>query len=155
MRHLTLAVLILATLLPAVRAELSPDVLKRAKSRVESLLGNRRGAAPAPVNPANPFTLPQSAVTTNEAPAPVPNDVPLTKADNLSRLAASLIVSGYIQIQGVPHLIINRQTYRENDLIPVREAGGGVSFILLKTITEADFVLEMDGVELLLKHTIK
>jgi hypothetical protein len=93
-------------------------------------------------------------VVANEAPAP-PSDVPLTKADNLSRLAASLNVSGYMQIQGVPHLIINRQTYRANDLIPVREAGGGVSFPLLKTITASDFVLELDGVELLLKHTVK
>lgn len=154
MRHLALTFLLLATMLPAVRAELAPDVLKRAKSRVESLLGNRRGASPATINPANPFVLPQSALTTQETPAPIGN-VPLTKSDNLTRLAASLNVSGYIQIQGVPHLIINRQTYRENDLIPVREASGSVSFILLKKISESDFVLELDGVELQQKHTTK
>ena len=154
MRHLACTLLILVAMLPTARAELAPDVLKRARSRVESLLGNRRGASPAPINLANPFVQPQSPPTTQETPAPI-GDVPLTKSGNLTRLAASLNVSGYIQIQGIPHLIINRQTYRENDLIPVREAGGSVSFLLLKTITAGDFVLELDGVELQQKHTVK
>lgn len=154
MKRFTLIALLVALLLPAARAELSPDFLRRARTRVDSLLGNRRGASPAPVNPPNPFILPQTAPTTQEAPAPV-GDIPLTKSDNLARLAASLNVSGYIEIQGVPHLIINRLTYRANDLIPVREASGSVSFLLLKSINEGNFVLELDGVELSQKHTVK
>lgn len=156
MRFFALIFLLLATLLPAVRAELAPEVLKRAKARVESLLGNRRGASPAPVNPANPFVLPQTISATSEGQGPAPaNDVPLSKTDTLARLAAALNVSGYVQIQGVPHLVINRLSYRENDLIPVRDATGSVIFLHLKKITESDFTLELDEVELLLKHTVK
>ena len=154
MRHLTLFLIALVILLPATKAELAPDALRRAKQRIESLLGNRRGASPTPVNPANPFLLPQTTPTTQEAPVPS-GEIPLTKADTLTRLAANLNVSGYIQIKGVPHLIINRQSYRQNDLIPVREPGGSVSFLLLKTITESDFTLELDGAELQQKHTVK
>ena len=154
MRKFALTLLILAILLPATKAELTPAILKRAKARVESLLGSRRGASPAPVNPANPFVLPQNASASSETPAPAGN-VPLTKTDALTRLAAALNVSGYMQIQGVPHLIINRQPYQENDLIPVREASGSVSFLRLKKITESDFILELDDVELQQKHTVK
>jgi len=154
MRPLALILLVLATLLPAHGAELVPNVLKRAKTRIESLLGNRRGASPTPVNPANPFELPVATPAPHEGPAPT-GDVSLTKSDTLTRLAATLSVSGYLQIQGVPHLIINRQAYRENDLIPVREAGGSVSFLHLKKITEHDFTLELDDIELLQKHTVK
>jgi hypothetical protein len=154
MRHLALTLLIFSALCSSGRAELDPAVLKRAKSRVESLLGNRRGASPAPVNPANPFILPQSTTTAPEMPV-APTDIPLTKSDALTRLAASLNVSGYIEIQGVPHLTVNRQTYRQNDLIPVRDANGSVAFLLLKTITAENFVLEWEGIELLQKHTVK
>ena len=153
MRHLTLILLAVAIGLPSVRAELSPDVVRRAKLRIESLLGNRRGASPTPVNPANPFILPQNAPAPQEGPPTT--EAPLTKVDALTRLAASLNVSGYMQIKGVPHLIINRQSYRQNDLIPVREGSGSVSFLLLKAITEGDFTLELDGVELQQKHTVK
>ena len=155
MKRLALILLIVAALPPAARAaELSPEVLKRAKARIESLLGNRRGGAPTPVDPANPFVLPQTTTPVPEAAVLSP-DAPISKSDSLSRLAATLNVSGYIQIQGVPHLIINRQAYRENDLIPVREAGGSVSFLHLKKITEHDFTLELDDIELLQKHTVK
>src|ERR1035437_9390768 len=105
MRLLALILLVLATLLPATRAELAPNVLKRAKSRIEALLGNRRNASPTPVNPANPFELPQAAPAVHEGPAPT-GDVSLTKTDTLTRLAATLNVSGYMEIQSVPHLII-------------------------------------------------
>jgi len=154
MRQLALTLLLLAVLLPPVRADLAPNVLKRAKARIESLLGNRRGASLPPVNPANPFDLPQAAPAIHEMVTPS-GDVVSGKTGTLARLAATLNVSGYVQIQGVPHLIINRQPYRENDLIPVREAGGSVSFLLLKKITEHDFTLELDGLELQLKHTVK
>lgn len=154
MRRLALIFLLAATALPVVGAELTPEDLRRARARVESLLGNRRGASPAPVNPANPFVLPQAAPTVQTVPVPA-GDVPLTRSDNLARLAASLNVSGYLLIQGVPHLAINRLTYRENDLIPVREANGSVSFLLLKSIAGGNFVLELDGAELEQKHTVK
>jgi len=153
MKHRTLLLLLLATILPSMGAELNPDVQKRAKQRIESLLGNRRGASSAPENVANPFVLPQTAPTNPVEQSPT-GDLPL-KGDILTRLGASLKVSGYIQTKGVPYLTINRQTYRENDLIPVREGGGSVTFLLLKKITEADFILELDGVELLQKHTVK
>jgi len=154
MRSFVLIFLVLATFATTTRAELSPDVLRRAKARIESLLGNRRGASPTPVNPANPFQLPEVAPVAPEGPTPT-TEAPPNKSDLLTRLAATLNVSGYIQIQGVPHLIINRQPYRENDLIPVREAGGSVSFLHLKKITESDFTLELDEVELVQKHTVK
>lgn len=147
--------LLLALVIPASGAELSPDVLKRAKSRIEALLGNRRGASPTPVDPANPFVLPQTATVAVQVENTPVADAPVTKVEALTRLAASLNVSGYIQIQGQPHLIINRQTYRENDLIPVRDAAGSISFLLLKKITETEFILELDGVEHQQKHTVK
>ena len=147
MRLLTLLFLVLATSFTHVRAELAPEAVKRAKMRIESLLGNRRGAAPTPVNPANPFVLPQSAPAPQEGQPPI-NEAPVTKTDVLTRLAKALNVSGYMGIKGVPHLIINRQPYRQNDLIPVRDGSGSVSFLLLKSITESDFTLELDGVEL-------
>jgi hypothetical protein len=154
MRTLALILLLLATLPPPARAELAPNVLRRAKARIEALLGNRRGASPTPVDPANPFNLPQSGTITREETVPAGNTAP-TKSDTLTRLAASLNVSGYVQIQGVPHLIINRQAYRENDLIPVRETSGSVTFLHLKKITDHDFTLELDDAELLQKHTVK
>ena len=155
MKHPTLLFLVLATLLSSTRAaELTPEILGRAKARIETLLGNRRGASPTPVNPANPFVLPESATAPVEGPPPL-TEAPATKSVALARLAATLNVSGYIVIKDVPHLIINRQTYRQNDLIPVRESGGSVSFLLLKTITETEFTLELDGTELPQKHTVK
>ncbi len=154
MRIFALLLLLLALVRPSLRAELAPDVLPRAKARIETLLGNRHGASRTPAEPANPFVLPQATPVAQESPTPV-GDIPANKTDALARLAATLKVSGFIQIKGAPHLIINRQPYRENDLIPVREASGSVAFLLLKKITEADFTLELDGVELLQKHTVK
>ncbi len=154
MKNFATILLLMAMLLPATGAELTPAVLKRAKSRIESLLGNRHGAATAPVDPANPFILPQNGPVASAVPTPT-NTVPQTKSDALTRLAASLNVSGYVQIQGVPHLIINGRAYQENDLIPVREASGSVAFVRLKQITESDFILELDDVELQQKHTVK
>jgi hypothetical protein len=154
----TLAVLLaLALLLPAASAapgELAPDTLRRAKLRIETLLGNRRGAPPVTTSPANPFTLPQAAAPTEPAPV-VPNDAPVTKADVLTRLASSLTVSGYVQIQGVPHLIINRQAYHEDDLVPIRDSNGSVTFVRLKKISAGDFTLELDDIEITQKHTVK
>lgn len=155
MRTFALIILLAATLAPMAGAELSPDVLKRAKARIDALLGNRRGAAPTPVNPANPFLLPETAPVARDPGTIVTVEAPPAKSDILTRLAAMLNVSGYIQIQGVPHLIINRLPYRENDLIPVRDAGGSVTFLHLKKITSGDFTLELDDVELLQKHTVK
>jgi len=152
MKKLALIVLIIAFVLPVSGAELTPAVLKRAKSRIESLLCSRRGASATPVDPANPFVLPQN--TSSETPAPTSN-VPPAKSDALTRLAASLKVSGYVQIQDVPHLIIDGRNYQENDLIPVREASGSVIFLHLKKITETDFILELDDHELQQKHTVK
>lgn len=155
MRNFALILLLAATLAPMARAEISPEVLKRAKARIETLLGNRRGAAPTPVNPANPFVLPESAPVAREAGTILTVEAPPAKSDILTRLAAQLNVTGYIQIQGVPHLIINRLPYRENDLIPVRDASGSVTFVHLKKITDGDYTLELDDVELLQKHTVK
>lgn len=154
----TLLGLVLLSLAFAARAgaaptELSPEVLRGAKARIDSLLSARRDTTQAAADPANPFVLPASPVTAGEPVAPTPtNDVPLTKADTLTRLASLLKVTGYVQIQGVPHLVINRQAYRENDPVPVREPGGGVTFIRIKKITETDLTVELDDVELLIKH---
>jgi hypothetical protein len=153
MKPLVLILLFFVTLPPPARAELAPETLKRAKSRIESLLGNRRSASPPPANPANPFVLPQSTPVVTEGPAPASDG--LNRSDTLTRLAATLSVTGYIQIKGVPHLVVNGHNYKENELIPVREAGGSVSFLHLKNITDHDFTLELDGVELLQKHTVK
>ncbi len=141
MKRLPLLLLALCAALPAGRAELTPQVLKRARSRIEQLLGPRRNPPAPPADPANPFLAPGPAQAVATAETPVVSDT-----DTVKRLAGLLKINGFVQIQGIPHLIIDRLPYKENDLVAVKERSG-TFYLRLKKITARTYILELNGKE--------
>ncbi len=139
-RTLTFLLLALATH-PVVRAELSPQAIKRSHNHIDQLLGLRRNPPPPPDNPANPFALPEvpKPVTTDTAPVPV-------ETDNLKQIVSALRINGFVELSDVPHLVINGLPYKEGDLIAVKQPGG-TTYLRLKKVSVKLYILELNGKE--------
>lgn len=136
--------------LAAVTATAAPDRFERTKARIDALLDRHQKAEALPAKPANPFyflppgaTLPADPGSAKPV-APTEEQRPVAAlADDdqiLAYCVARLRVSGQVQRGGVAHLMINSNTYREGDLIPVRGTGETVYYVKVVRVAANEVV---------------
>lgn len=123
-------------------AQPSADWIKRTKDRIDILLGPKHDTSAQPANTPNPFRLPgqSDSIHLNE-PSPQATD-----AETLARLVATLKINGLVQIAGVPQVIINQLSYKEGDLVAVRE-GDKATYLRVIRVTPTGLTLELNKVE--------
>jgi len=132
---------------PPTGGQPSADWIKRTKDRIEQLLGPQRNRAPlAPAEAANPFRMPGK--TAPDTPQTGGEAVPpkYTDSDILARLVATLKISGLINVGGTPQVIINQLSYKEGDLVAVRE-GEQVTYLRLTHIAPGGATLELNDAQ--------
>jgi hypothetical protein len=141
MRSLTLSLFALACV-GLLSAQQPGDRFTTTRTKIESLLNQRLKATALPESPANPFqfTAPGSALLAPIDPNPNQPESDLLTTDDqiLAFSVARLRVSGLVWRNNVFHVLINANTYKEGDLIPVRGAGEAVYYIRLMRISERD-----------------
>ncbi|HET7535097.1 MAG TPA: hypothetical protein VFJ90_01485 [Candidatus Didemnitutus sp.] len=142
---------VLALALPA-RSGAQPSPLEKtrqARSQIDILLGPRRNAPPPPVDPPNPFTLPGAAPTTPDPGATVSTPAETT-TDTQEILARAMKFSGTVMIGGRQQLIVNQLSYKEGDMIAVRD-NDQVLRVRLVRIAPPSAVFELNGTEVILR----
>ncbi|HVT73445.1 MAG TPA: hypothetical protein VHD61_09930 [Lacunisphaera sp.] len=118
------------------------------KSRIASLLDQRLHPAPLPAKLPNPFyRVPETPVaqTPDSTPdtASLPAAPDLTDADVLAKFAASVKISGYLEIGGTPRLTINSTLCRTGDVIPYGPRDRQV-YIQVQKITPDEVTLKLN-----------
>lgn len=126
----------------AALAQPGGDRFDRLPTRINTMLGRRLNPQPFPAVLPDPFQLP-GAMPATPAAADGKVDRPSEPASDLAalhRYAATLKVSGTVDIGGKPHLIINASAYGEGDLIKVRDTNP-VDFVRVLEITPRTLTL--------------
>ena len=102
-------------------AATATEKFDRTSGRIADILARRLLQKPFPAQLPDPFLLPGATPPT--APVAVANTADASFSDiaALTRYAASLRVTGVLDIGGQPHLVINSSAYREGDLVKVRD----------------------------------
>ncbi len=121
----------------------------RTQARIDTLLKPRLNPTPLPDEMPNPFTLPGAA----PAPGPTQPVAPAAADDTeiLARLVAQLKVAGFVQVGDVPRIIINQLSYKEGDILAIREPADGVRYLRVKRIDPPYVTLELNGAEQTIK----
>ncbi|MBA3849426.1 MAG: hypothetical protein C0502_05450 [Opitutus sp.] len=139
MKHALLCLL----LVTAATAAQPPaaDKFDRLPARINDMIGRRLNHQPLAAVLPNPFLLPGAVPVTPAANSGTdrPSE-PATDLAALNRYAATLKVSGTMDIGGKPHLIINSSAYGEGDLIKVRDTNP-VDFVRVLQITPRTLTL--------------
>jgi hypothetical protein len=138
----------LALVPPATYAQPSPlERTHQARINVDALLGPRRNPPPAPADPANPFTTP-GTVTVEPTPGnPTPVSTISSEQEILTR---TLKLGGTAMLGGRLQLLVNQLSYKEGDLIAVRD-GDQVLRVRLVRIAPPSAVFELNGNEVILR----
>ena len=135
----------------------STDRFERTKEHIDALLKNRLKPDPLPSILPNPFQLAEEApVNTSHTPgdepagheAVVPVDAapPGSDAEFLALYAATLKISGMVQLNGRLQLIINQSSYKEGDFIVLRNKETNI-FLKVVHIVPGELTLGYNGVE--------
>lgn len=137
---------------------------KEVKERIAELYAYRNRVVP-PLEPRhNPFRTPGSIVmaartgTEGEGGARVPagtipapaDTAPGTSLSLLQQGAATLRVSGIVEISGRAHLVINKRPYKEGDVVQTQVQGEAV-YLRIKEIARRSVTLSLDDAEMTLK----
>jgi hypothetical protein len=145
---------------PATSAPTLTPRFQQVRDRISALLGHRNDAPPVADPRKNPFrpagAAPAAPVKGRPTGTPVVN--PPVKAvtsgtdyQMLQAAAATLKVSGTIQINGLGHLIINQVPYKEGDVLKARVNGNSV-FVRVKHISRYSYTLALNNAELSVKY---
>lgn len=137
---------------------LSPR-FQQVRDRIDALLGHRSETPPAfdprknPFRPAGAAPVEPTAVARSGAAATAPPPPVTTGTDYqlLQAAAATLKVSGTIQLGGIGHLIINQSPYKEGDVLNARLKGQIVP-IRVKHISRYSYTLSLNDAELSVKY---
>ncbi len=135
------------------------DRFDRTKAHIDALLSHRLKPGALPEKPANPFlfTVPGSLLVAGPGGpagpvAPViPEPTANTLADDdqiLAYCVSRLKISGQVQRGGRAHLMINSNTYKETDLIPVRGGADTVYYVKIVRISPGEVVFGYNDVVL-------
>ena len=113
-----------ANVLPSGDAKKLADRYELTRTRIQELLGARVSPAPMPTTALpNPFYRPGAAIEAiqGQGPQALPEtEAPdLTDNDTLVSHAANLKLSGYLVLDGVPHVTINGAICKAGDTITV------------------------------------
>ena len=136
----------------AAKASATPPISPRflqVRDKINGLFQHRNVAPPALDPLGNPFRPPGPIVM---AAAPGGALVPVTTNDLslLQEAAAALKVSGTVEKDGQPHLIINTRPYRRGDVVPSR-ADGQTVYLRIREITRRSVTFELNDTEMTLK----
>ncbi len=131
------------------------DRFDRTKSRIEALLGRRLHPVALPDKAPNPFfyvgpppetrTQLFEVATEPNHPAPPktePSGVPTTgDEDVLAYFSAMIKVTGQLQVNGQPLLIINQAPYKEGDLLQMHGKDGITYYLRVIKISPNEVTL--------------
>lgn len=121
----------------------SAEWIRRTKERIDVILGPHRAPAAPAADLPNPFRPAGKA----EAETPrASTPVQLSDLDLLAGLVATLKVNGFVQIGGIPQVIINQLAYKEGDLVAAR-SGEDVTYLRVKRLSPTGVTLELNKVE--------
>ena len=121
-------------------AQSGGEKFDRLPTRINDMIGRRLNHQPLAGALPNPFLLPGAApAAAANAGGDRPSE-PATDLAALNRYAATLKVSGTMDIGGKPHLIINSSAYGEGDLVKVRDTNP-VDFVRVLQITPRTLTL--------------
>ncbi len=145
-RRLLLLPLLLAGFAGPVLA--APDRFERTKAHIDALLDRRLKAVPLAAKPANPFLFalagavaPVGPVTPDTPPVIGPTAAVLADDDQiLAYCVARLRITGQVLRGDVSLLMINANTYRVGDLVPVRGGGDTVYYVKVVRIEPNEVV---------------
>lgn len=129
---------------------LSPR-FQQVRDRIAALLKHRSETPPAFDPRKNPFRPAGAAPVEPTASTPPPPVTTGTDYQLLQAAAATLKVSGTIQLGGVGHLIINQSPYKEGDVLHAR-LKGQVVLIRVKHISRYSYTLSLNHAELSVKY---
>jgi len=144
-----LVLLALAGLLSGLQAAPAPDRFDRTKAHIDALLNPRLKPEALPTKPANPFLYSGPGVALAGPPGggpvipAIPEPTANTLADDDQILAFCLSrirIGGQVQRGGRAHLLINSNTYKETDLIPVRGNTDVVYYVRVVRISPSEVV---------------
>ncbi|MCW5548033.1 MAG: hypothetical protein KIT44_03640 [Opitutaceae bacterium] len=149
-RRLALVFLVLAVLAPA--HGLTPIDLARLKQtsdRINQLYQPRTGTPP-PVNPRhNPFRIGAEPVPVDTRGQEDPGLVVTDDETLLRQAAATLKISGVMELNGTLRLSINTANYGVGDVLQVRLGSGNV-FLRVAAIAPRSVTLRLNAAELVL-----
>ncbi len=148
------------------------DRYERIQERIDALIKNRLKPDPLPAILPNPFQLSEAFPLTENPRTPggptdhssdpaahetkPPVDAPPTGSDAeiLAYYAATLRISGTVELNGRPQLVINQSPYKEGDLILLRHKDANV-YLRVVHIAPGELTLGYKAVEQILKFSTK
>ncbi len=145
----------------AVRANVTLPMTTRfnqTRARIDALFA-QRNAPPPPISArSNPFrsagvlaAAPPPAAAGEAAPADAARteagtSEPAAAAGLLQQSTATLKISGMFERGGVVHVVINKRSYKEGDVVPTSVNGEAV-YLRVKSVVGRSVVLVLDGAE--------
>lgn len=150
----------------------SADRFERTQEHIDALIKNRLKPDPLPAVLPNPFQLSEAFPLTENSrtpggaadhgvePAPhetkPPVDAPPngSNAEMLAYYAATLRISGTVELNGRPQLVINQSPYKEGDLILLHNKDTNI-YLRVVHIAPGELTLGYKDVEQVLKFSTK
>lgn len=145
--------LVLITVATAAAQPANTKLIKRTQDRIAALYQHHDRRAEPPEPRSNPFRIGGDAATPMLPTGPgetAPVDPTSRDALLLRQAAATIKVTGVVNIAGRMHIAVNQSTYREGALIPVQLPGETV-FLRVGEITMRSATLRLEDAELTIK----
>jgi len=137
---------------PAQVPQVNAKLLKRTQERITALYRHHDNRPAAPGERGNPFRIGGDLVT--PLPSDKPGDNSINPAGNdiqlLRQAAATIRITGIVNIAKRMHIAVNQSTYHEGGLIPVQLPGEMV-FLRVVEITQKSVTLRLGEAEETLK----
>lgn len=150
-RSILLGLVTLATGPLAGAQVVNAKFIKRTQDHIAALYQRHDQRAPAPGERGNPFRLGGEIPTT---PQPAAGSEVVSDASRdillLRQAAATIKVTGVVNVANRMHIAVDRSTYREGGVIPVQLPGEMV-FLRVVEITPRSAVLRLREAELTIK----
>ncbi len=124
---------------------------KQVREKIDTLF-QHRNAPPAPIDiRTNPFRMPGSAPVAPATPGekPVVTDAS-TDLAILQQSAATLKISGVLEIGGQSHLVINARPYKQGDVFQTQVRGDAV-YLRIQDISRRSVTFALNEAEMTLK----
>jgi hypothetical protein len=147
-----LSLLLAAASAPAQVPQVNAKLLKRTQERIKALYQYHDNRPAAPGDRGNPFRIGGEVVDPQASDQPGDNSVNTVGRDIelLRQAAATIKITGVVNIAKRMHIAVNKSTYREGGLIPVQLPGEMV-FLRVVAITQKSVTLRLGEAEETLK----
>lgn len=142
---------------PAPSANSMDARFRQVRNKINDLYQHRNEAPPPPdprVSPFRPAGQPVVAPAPTETKTEGPAEPALGESRSLALLqqgAATLRVSGTLEIGGRSHLVINKRPYKQGDVVPAVVEGETI-YLRLREIGRRTVTLVLNDAEMTLKY---